>query len=89
MRERELENWGRLKSGDCHRRFRTPSKASSFFFLFFIGQFNLQKCLVYDLLQVSLLWCQSDVNFWTSVLQNKFLKGKLLFFYSVPMSIHR
>lgn len=32
MRERELENWGHLKSGDCHQRFLTPSKADSFFF---------------------------------------------------------
>lgn len=31
MRERELENWGHLKSGGCHQRFLTPSKSHSFF----------------------------------------------------------
>lgn len=31
MRERESENWGHLKSGGCHQRFPTPSKAHSFF----------------------------------------------------------
>lgn len=35
MRERELENWGRLKSGGCHQKFLTQSKAYSFFMLFY------------------------------------------------------
>lgn len=36
MRERELENWGHLKSGDCHQKFLTQSKAYSFFMFFII-----------------------------------------------------
>lgn len=35
MRERELENWGRLKSGGCHQKFLTQSKAYSFFMFFY------------------------------------------------------
>lgn len=30
MRERESENWGHQKSGDCHQRFLTLSKTYSF-----------------------------------------------------------
>lgn len=49
MRERELENWGHLKSGGCHLKFLTQSKAYSFFMFFVIlitCLFTLQKCFI-------------------------------------------